>query len=305
MRTKVDISYCIATHNMKHTLHTTVSSILEQVKLNNTFEIVIYDDASTDGTNEIEWFKDIPTIKYIYNNTNVGVGEGFNRAISYAKGTFVMLMCADDFFADKMVTIDMLRCFADPTVGHVTRWYYQFVDGYRGAVRAWRGNNPMLLANNPSGLMFRRKALEGCSCSNKMFVETTHLVHSVLDKGWNWVILNYDAIAVRVHRSTSTQSGYWLKRRVSSPVLDQTELGAAEIATDFVSLIQIKRGFVLSAVIEEIANFVKVRPINLLSPRFWFWSIVALLIPRKWAVALPEFYRHRIGRLLTKRIERN
>jgi hypothetical protein len=137
-----------------------------------------------------------------------------------------------------------------------------------------------------------------------MFIELTQLVSQVLAKGHKYLILRYDAIAVRVHRSTSTQAGYWLKHRVSSPVLDQVGLGAKSIATDFVSLIQIKRGFKLSAVFEEIINFIKVKPTNLLRPTFWFWSIVALTIPRRLAVCLPEFYRHRIGRLLTKEVKR-
>jgi hypothetical protein len=201
--------------------------------------------------------------------------------------------------------MDVVRKFTVyPTLGHVSRWYFQFVNGHRGPVRAWRGDNAITLANNPSGLAFRASAIEGLSCSNHMFIETTKLVSDVIKAGWGHIVLPYDAIAVRVHASTSTKPGYWLKHRVSSPVLDQVSLGANSIATDYVSLIQIKRGFKLSAVFEEIANFIKVRPANVFSIRFWFWSAVAVLIPRSWAVHLPAFYRHRIGRLLTRKIER-
>jgi glycosyltransferase involved in cell wall biosynthesis len=296
------ISFCIATYNMKHTLADTVSSILGQILPNYGIEIIIYDDCSTDGTEYIPWIKTTPEIKYIRGVRNVGVGEGFNRAIEAAKGDYVMLMCADDLFTS-VLSVNYMMSMFDDTVGHVSRYYYQFVDGYDGPVRAWRSKNPFVLANNPSGLLFRKEALSNCKCSNKMFVETTQLVRQVIDKGWGYRILKWDAVAVRVHKSTSTQAGYWMKRRVSSPVLDQTGLGAADIATDFVSLIQIKRGFKVSAVLEEIVNFVKVRPMNLLNIKFWFWSIVSLIIPRSLAIKLPEFYRHRIGRLFTREIE--
>lgn len=296
------VSIVIATYNMAHLIKETIFSCWSQ--LYDGKEIIVYDDASTDNTEEV--IKQLGgSIRYIKADENAGVGAAFNAGIAASNGEIVVLMCADDLFTNQYVINDIVDCFdSDPSVGHVTRWYYQFVNGYPGPVRAWRGQDPILLANNPSGLAFRKKAIEGCSASNRMFVELTQLVSQVLEKGWVHKILPYDAIAVRVHQSTSTKPGYWKKRRVSSPVLDQVGLGAKEIATDFVSLIQIKRGFTINAVLEEIVNFVTIRPLNLLNPRFYLWSVVALLIPRSWATHLPAFYRHRIGRLITKEVKR-
>jgi hypothetical protein len=214
-------------------------------------------------------------------------------------------MCADDLFTNKQVISDMVKIFKeDPAIGHVSRWYYQFVSGYRGPVRAWRGQDPIILANNPSGLAFRRVYMTGCKMSNKMFIESSSLTSEVLAKGVKHRILPYDAIAVRVHGSTSTQAGYWLKRRVSSPVKDWYGIGGKDIAKDYVSFIQIKNGFTVEAVIEEIGNFIYLRPINLINPMFWFWAIVAVITPRFILRKLPAFYRHRIGRLITREIKR-
>lgn len=296
------VSIVIATYNMGHLIKETIKSCQDQDY--ESKEIIVYDDCSTDGTKDIVWPE---KIIYIRGKENKGVGEAFNEGIKRASGDIIILFCADDLWTDRRCVSDIVSAFQDhPFVGYVTRYYYQFVDGHKGAVRAWRGNNPIVLANNPSGLSFRKQALidSKASTSNKMFVETTKLASDVIKSGWRWHIIPWDMVAVRVHRSTSTQRSYWLKRRVSSPVLDQTGLGATDIATDFVSLIQIKRGFKLSAVWEEIINFIKVRPMNLINPRFWFWSIVALVIPRSLAVGLPEFYRHRIGRYITKEIKR-
>lgn len=300
------ISVCIATYNMKQYLAQAVSSILCQGMDRDQLEIIIYDDHSTDGTELIQWIHQIHNLRYIRGSKNLGVGAGFNQAIKAAKGEIVVLMCADDLICDPNYFKDLIRAFEDPTIGHVTRFYYQFIHGQNEsiAVRAWRSRCPIIQANNPSGLAFRRIAMTGCECSNKMFIETSQLASQVIAKGWDWRIVTYDAIAVRVHNSTSTRRDYWLKRRVSSPLKDWLEIGGKDIAKDYVSLIQIKNGFTIGAVLEEIGAFLKYRKANWISPRFWFFAAVAVLTPRWILRKIPDLYRKTWGRLTTGRIYR-
>jgi hypothetical protein len=136
-----------------------------------------------------------------------------------------------------------------------------------------------------------------------MFIETSKLVSDVIKK-YDYKIIHYDTIAVRVHESTSTKPEYYLKRRVSSPVLDWAGIGEKEIAKDYVSLIQIKNGFKMSALLEEIRNFIIVRPLNLISPAFWFWSIITIITPRPILRLLPHLYRGIIGSKITGVIHR-
>ena len=294
------VSIVIATYNMGHLIRDTIKSCLEQEYMN--IEIIVYDDCSTDDTEEI--LNDVAGISYHKAEKNSGVGAAFNAGIKIATGKYIVLMCADDLFTTKKYISDVVTVFQNhPQVVHVTRFYYQFIDGDQRPVRAWRDKNPIILANQPSGLAFRASALEGCECSNRMFIETSYLAANVLKKGQG-AVLAYDAIAARVHASTSTRPGYWLKRRVSSPVMDWWEIGGKEIAEDYVSFIQIRNGFKMSAVFEEIRNFIKLRPINLLIPEFWFWSLVAVLTPRWLLIRLPGFYRKHIGRRITKEIKR-
>jgi len=299
-------SIVIATHNMGHLVWQTISTCIKQSYPYK--EIILYDDCSTDNTQKSAevWEKCLPQIKYVRGEVNVGVGEAFNRGIAHASGDIIILMCADDLITDFRFVNDVVRIFEDnPGCGHVSRWYHQFVGSDRRPVRAWRTQSPFVQANNPSGLAFRRESIMGNRCSNNMFIETTQLVHDVIMKDkWGYRILKWDAIAVRVHASTSTQPQYWLKRRVSSPVMDQVELGAKEIATDYVSLVQIKNGFTLQAVFEEIRNFIEIRPKNAWNPKFWFWAFVAIVTPRRVLRRLPDLYRRHIGRLITQEIKR-
>jgi len=300
------ISVCIATYNMKQYLGHAVSSCLDQLFDKDQIEIIIYDDCSTDGTDKIQWLDDVPGLRYIRSPENNGVGKGFNEAIRRAKGEIVVLMCADDIIAEQMFFHDLVEMFQDPTIGYVHRYYYQFIHGEDEdvAVRAWRSEDPIIQANNPSGLAFRRKALEDCECSNKMFIETSQLASQVLAKGWYHGVLNYDAIAVRVHKSTSTRREYWLKRRVSSPVDDWVEIGGKDISKDYVSFIQIKNGFILSAVFEEIGKFIRHRPKNLVNLKFWFFAILAVITPRFILSRIPDLYRRTWGKWTTGRVFR-
>lgn len=298
------VSIVIASYNMAQFLPDTITNCLNQKYPNK--EIIVYNDCSTDETSSLDWerWKSLG-IKYYCGETNLGVGDAFNRAITFATGDYVMLMCADDLIATEYYLDDIVEAFEEfPKVGHVSRWYYQFVDGYEGPVRAWRSMDPLVQANNPSGLVFRKKALNITRCSNRMFIETSSLVRQVIVQGWDCHILRYDAIAARVHQSTSTQKDYWLKRRVSSPIEDWVDLGAYQMLKDYASLIQIKNGFTMKALLEEIDLFIKLRPINALNPMFWFFALVAIITPRPILRKLPEFYRHRIGRYITREVKR-
>ncbi len=286
------VSICIATYNMEHLIYETIKSCQDQDYPNK--EIIVYDDCSTDGTNI-----NIDNVRYIRGKNNLGVGEAFNEAIRLSTGSFVLLMCADDLFTNGHVISDMVSLMMKG-VGHVSRYYYQFQSPDKRPVRAWRTRDILMLSNNPSGLMYRKEALKNARCSNKMFIETSKLTHDVLRDGWDYRILSYDTIAVRVHDSTSTQKGYYLKHRVSSPVLDWYNLGCKEVLKDYVSLVQIKANYKLSAVFEEIWNFIRLRPLNLLSHRFWFFAVATIVIPRSIIRKLPKLYRTLIGRMITK-----
>jgi glycosyltransferase involved in cell wall biosynthesis len=299
----VKASVVIATYNMGHVIVDTLISCLKQDYQN--LEIVVYDDCSTDGTKEI--VSGHIHVKYFCGENNLGVGGAFNAAIQKATGDVVILMCADDLFCNHSVVSDICEVFRKhPTVGHVSRWYHQFVGNDPTPVRAWRTLDPIIQANNPSGLAFRKEALKTARCSNKMFIETSALVSEVLwiKEGWDYRILKYDTIAARIHQNTSSTPGYWLKRRVSSPIVDWVSIGGSEMLMDYTSFIQIKTGYKMSAVLEEIWNFIRLRPLSLLNPSFWFYALVATITPRQMLRKLPILYRNLIGKRITGQVLR-
>lgn len=297
------VSIVIPTYNMAHLITETLWSCLWQKYPNK--EIIVYDDCSTDETEKIDW--EFFGVKYFRGDKNVGVGEGFNKGMSLATGEIIVLMCADDLFTNDDVIWDVVCWFAMyPGGGVLARYYHQFVDGdpEMKPCRAWRTKNLCIQANNPSGLAFRREAVLGLACSNRMMIETSFLAKAVTLRLWGHGIIPWDTIKARVHNSTSTNAGYWLKRRVSSPVMDWWSLGAKEIARDYTALIQIKNGFTLKAVLEEVLNYVRLRPLNVINPLFWFFVLVAIITPRRLLRKIPSWYRWNIGRKITGEIKR-
>jgi GT2 family glycosyltransferase len=253
------------------------------------------------------------TVCVYHDNVGVGTGEAFNRAIAMSKDDIIVLLCSDDVFTDPNVISDIVSVFETiPEIGHVSRWYHQFVENDRHPVRAWRGEDVIELANNPSGMAFRREAL-CCDVknnwfdpprrlTNRIFVEVADLVRSVIKDGWAYSILRYDTVAVRIHQSISRTPGYYKKMFTTSPVLEWAKLGWK--SKDFTSLIQIKNNFTTKAVLDEIRNFISVDMGNLLHPAFWFFSVVALITPRSILYKIPEIYRATWGRLTTKEVKR-
>lgn len=246
--------------------------------------------------------KDIELCIY-HDKEGIGSGEAFNRAISMATGDIIVLMCADDLFTGPNVISDIVQVFQKfPDASHVSRFYYQFIDGDPHPVRAWRIKDPIELANNPSGLAFRKSMLGDSKLTNKMFVEAPTLVKAVLDKNpWN-VILDYDTVSVRIHNSTARSKDYYLKRWTSSPVEEWVKLGGKSLLNDFTSLIQIKNYYTNDAVLKEAKNFIRLKPINIIRPAFWFYALVALLTPRSLLLRIPNLYRRTFGRWTTRQI---
>lgn len=296
------VSVCIACHNQAHLLGEALVSCLKQDYKN--MEIIVLDDASTDNPRSA--ILSFPEVKMYRSDTPSGTGGSFNKAMDYARGDYIVLLCADDVFTDPHVLSDIAEIFKKvPKVAHVSRYYHQFIDGDRRPVRAWRCNNIIELANNPSGLAFRRTAITRCQLSNKMFVEASSLVACVMRNAANFsMIMPWDTVAVRIHQSIARSPEYYKKMWKTSPVEEWTKVGGSSLQHDFTSLIQIKNYFTTLAVLKECWNFIRLRPISILDVGFIFYALVSILTPKCILRHLPHIYRKTIGLWTTKEIKR-
>ncbi|SCX92435.1 Glycosyl transferase family 2 [Nonlabens sp. Hel1_33_55] len=100
----VVVSVFLLTFNQKSYIAQTLDSILEQ-KTQFSYEIVIGDDASTDGTSEIclqykERYTD--QIDYVRHGTNMGLIANFVDTAKRLKGKYVAICDGDDYWTDPL-----------------------------------------------------------------------------------------------------------------------------------------------------------------------------------------------------------
>lgn len=96
-KTDILLTIAIPTYNRKNLLKRALESIIPQ--LNSRIEILVSDNASDDGTNEM-MAKSFPMIRYIKNGINMGADYNFLQCYREARGKYVILFGSDDRFAD-------------------------------------------------------------------------------------------------------------------------------------------------------------------------------------------------------------
>jgi len=93
-------SIIIPTFNRADLLKQAVLSVLNQQNIN--FEVIVIDNASTDNTEQImKGFKSNNLVKYIRNDTNIGMIPNWSKALyNHCDGDWVLILSDDDLLID-------------------------------------------------------------------------------------------------------------------------------------------------------------------------------------------------------------
>jgi glycosyltransferase involved in cell wall biosynthesis len=113
------LSICIPTYNRARYLRTLLSTLAEQLAdFPHTFELVISDNASPDGTQEvIAAFEAQLPIRHFRQTENVGGFVNWNFVMSEARGEFVMYLADDDVVIGQELANAIGQMLARPEVG--------------------------------------------------------------------------------------------------------------------------------------------------------------------------------------------
>jgi glycosyltransferase involved in cell wall biosynthesis len=157
------VSVVMPVHNAMPYLDIAVESILGQTL--QSFEFVILDDASTDGSTERlrEWASTDPRIRLIEEKRNLGPAGSSERVARAATASIVARMDADDVSYPQRLEeqLDVLHRF--PAVG-VVGGLYDIIDASGRKIRgpeAWRLVHPASVPPFGNGpLMYRREIFE-------------------------------------------------------------------------------------------------------------------------------------------------
>jgi glycosyltransferase involved in cell wall biosynthesis len=284
----IKITIAIPAYNSEKTIRESIESALAQVY--PLKEILVINDGSTDRTAEIA--RSYP-IRVLDNEKNIGIGLTLERLMREARGRYVIYLCSDDIFTHPLVVTDYIEIFdAQSDIGIIGRYYYQFMNGYKGAIMVCRDKNILTQACNPSGMAFRKMDIVG---TNKIFIEMPSIVVQYLKK-YRWTMLEYDTIAARIHPGGNT--GNKKKYYTESPIKNWTDLVGKKFKFNqgFVQL----RNRAPRLLLREIYLSIKINPKITLDPSFWFYALMALIVPGFISRPLANFYRHRITRQFLK-----
>ncbi|MFB9722434.1 bifunctional glycosyltransferase/CDP-glycerol:glycerophosphate glycerophosphotransferase [Planobispora longispora] len=155
-----DCSVIVIAYNDAARLPRAVRSVLDQSLRN--LEVIVVDDASTDGTEEVVRGLQLadPRVRYVRRPRNSGgCGAPRNDGVAAARAPYVMFLDSDDRLAKhacKSLLLEIERTGADFVTGQITRFYE--------ATRKSKRYYPELFA--------RRRTVEGIAADPGMFLDS-------------------------------------------------------------------------------------------------------------------------------------
>ena len=111
-RRPVALSVIIPTYNRKATLHVCLATLALQADVNERWEVIVVDDGSTDGTEEVcRKFPACLPLEYV-RQENAGAGSARRTAVEHARGEYLLLI-NDDTMACRNLLAEHLRIQAE------------------------------------------------------------------------------------------------------------------------------------------------------------------------------------------------
>lgn len=113
------ISVCMPTYNAARFLGQALEGVLAQTY--RDFEVIIYDDASTDGTAEVvaRFGRQDPRVRYFRQAENSGVARNRNACLDAARGEYLAWLDSDDVFFPGLLARHAAVLDENPNVGLV------------------------------------------------------------------------------------------------------------------------------------------------------------------------------------------
>ena len=122
------LSVCVRTHNQKQFIREAIDSVLRQ-HTTFLFEIIVSDDASSDGTIEIlkDYHATYPDkVRILLSEKNIGGPENLKRVIKASNAKYITCLDGDDFYTDEyklQKQVDFLKTHPEYAACFNNTWY--------------------------------------------------------------------------------------------------------------------------------------------------------------------------------------
>ncbi len=147
------VSVIIPVFNASETVFIAINSLIAQTWRN--LEIIVVDDASTDGTSAIlQSYEQQAQIKYFRNEHNLGAYPTRNRGFQQSTGEYITVHDSDDWSHPQKIEKQMEALLADNTaVACLTNWAH--IDQNLAFVGPWMLCEDFIEKNHSSALVHR------------------------------------------------------------------------------------------------------------------------------------------------------
>ena len=125
MRSKPLVSILIPTYNRAKYLGDALDSALHQTYKN--IEIIVHDDASTDGTRELLQRYHDSRLRIIRTENNHGMLGGWNYIVDQAKGEYIKFLASDDLL-EPICVVELVKGALDNPQASIITCERKFVD---------------------------------------------------------------------------------------------------------------------------------------------------------------------------------
>lgn len=325
-RESLKFNILLPTYNGAEVVGDTLRSIFSQTFSN--YEIIVGDDASTDGTVGVikQFQKKYGKIRLYVSKKNLGYSKNLEKLRQRARGDVIFLMGQDDILAQDALLKTYNAFLVSKDIGAVTRPYFWFYEKVEKPVRIKRRisdkKDVVLTLSSPldqvitmfstldqlSGLAYRREYMD-IPFHEDIFPCHVYPFASIFKKHPVVFLKDY-VVAVRI---TSSQARKVSRIYDKSPMESWVEMFETVysgkkykefrkkmiknfVATNYVGLLQIKnfsrRPYFYT--LREIYYLLRYRWRNIFSPLFWILSLFTLLTPRFILVRLVDWYKNNI-----------
>ncbi len=197
-----------------------IDNLLKQNYPKSKYEIIVYDNASKDETDEIcIEYKKKGLIKYLRAEKRYPMkGPLLDLAIEKLATGGILLMTDPDVIAEKDWILDIVQPFKDEKVGavagtiHCGNYYKSIITMMRAVEDEWRFVAPMLRDSETvfsvgANQALRRKAWEQTKFGTNL-LDDLEVITKVIDNGWKSVGVS----ATGVEEEVETLQQYWRQR---------------------------------------------------------------------------------------------
>jgi glycosyltransferase involved in cell wall biosynthesis len=211
------VSVIMPVYNGEKYLREAIDSILNQTF--SDFEFLIFNDGSTDNSENIILSYDDSRIQYIKNESNIKLIATLNKGIELAKGKYIVRMDADDLSAPTRIEKQLTFMEENHEVGLCGSWFTAFGEIDENICKYKKQHDEILFKMfyqchfcHPS-LIIRKKVFENLEIPfDKKFIHAEdYELYFRLSTKWKFHNLQESLVMYRIHSSSVSRQNQMIQ----------------------------------------------------------------------------------------------